>query len=125
VTNHANDPIQINYAATSGRRRWNAPLWLAASSLVPLVLFVVMIDTADRWGRWFQIGQGWERVTGMTWIATAVYSLICAGAFSFARKRWYMIVALTVHGLFVVGTILPPGMFAVPWLMHWMHGPGA
>jgi len=110
-------------AAAKGRR--GVPAWVAAASLTPMGLFFVVAYTSDRWGRWLQLGQGWERLLGLIWIATAAWSVAWAVGLAVSRKRWPGWTCLALHAGFVAFTILPPGSIGLAWLMHWMHGPGA
>jgi hypothetical protein len=86
--------------------------------------FAVILYTRTHWSRWLNIGQRAERITGVIWIITAALSLICVCFLALSRKRWDVWIALTLNWLFIAFTVFP-GIFLIPWLMHWLTGPGA
>jgi hypothetical protein len=115
-------------ASTPPSRRLPVPAWLAvASLLLPLLLLAAV--HGELWkvvNRFHFMGQAWERWTGILWIVTASLSILWVAAFVVTRpKRWLVWVCLAVHVTVLATTLCWPGPFLIPWLMHWLHGPGA
>jgi hypothetical protein len=101
-----------------------APAVLAPLSLLPVALFVIMLFTADRWSKFFQTGQAWERICGVTWICVASASLLWLIVYLPRPKRRLTWVCLALHAVFL-GLTVCPGFVMLSWLMHWMSGPGS
>jgi hypothetical protein len=119
----------LSYAqsrATRSARGWKFAWWSLALSLIPPAILFCIVYYNNAFGRWLNMGQGAERVTGVTWIIIALLSaqwaivLIC-----FARKTALVLITLALHLATVGLSVGPPGMFAIPFFMHWLHGPGA
>ena len=126
---NAPDPLQaLDYAGfTLGKRSAPGPAFSRAivlASLSPIPVFFLLLFARKAWSRWLMIGQRWEILTGELWMITAAWCLACAIAFTLRGKRWDVWVALSLHAAFLVFTVFP-GSVAIPWLMHWMSGPGA
>jgi hypothetical protein len=128
ISDHPPGTLEYGHGRTGAGRspRTTLPRTFVLASLLPIGAFIaIALTAADHWSRWFQIGQGWERITGILWLATAVYDLSCLVMLAFVRKRWDVWVALLLHGAWVVLTLFP-GFFAIAWLMHWgPSGPGS
>lgn len=125
------DRAAIDYASgpsASPPRRLRVPAWLAAASLLLPLLLLAAIH-GELWkvvNRFHFMGQGWERATGMLWILTAALSTLWVVTFTVTRpKSWLVWVCLAVHVTVLATTVCFPGPIIIPWLMHWLHGPGA
>jgi hypothetical protein len=98
-----------------------APTFLAPLTLLPIFLFIAMVFTTDYWSKWFQTGQRWERITGITWITIASLSLFWIALYLPRPKRWHTWICLALHILFLILSIFP-GFYMIAWLMHWLSG---
>ena len=118
----------LGYANVTGRkRRGSRPAFswrVVFASLTPIPIFFLLLFTRKIWSHWLMIGQRWEIITGELWMITAAWCLMFAIALTRRRKRWDVWVASVFHAGFFAFTIFP-GSIAIPWLMHWMTGPGA
>jgi predicted acyltransferase len=100
------------------------PRTFVFASIMPILMFAVVVSSPNRWFRWFHIGQERERIVGVLWMMTAAWSLACLLVLSLFRKRWDIYAGLLVHGLMIAFTIFP-GHIAIRFLMHWLPpGPG-
>jgi hypothetical protein len=100
------------------------PTVLAPLSLLPTFLFIIMLFTSDHWSKWFQTGQRWERITGITWLWILFLTVVWIALYLPRPKRALTWICLSLHLLFLVLSIFP-GFVLLAWLMHWLSGPGA
>lgn len=121
-------PSPLDYASDSVTRnqpdRFEAPRSIVFASPIPVLIFITLLFTHHTWSRWIFIRIGWERAMGTMWIATAIFSVACIITLCCGRKRWDVWLCLLLHTAMVAFTVFP-GCIAIPWLMHWMTGPGA
>lgn len=120
--------LAVDYAPRKApTRRWRPSRGDVAVSLVPAGVAITLITAGDRSPIWPVINRltdlDRERTTGLTWMAAAACSVGCFVVLCRCQKRWDVWTALAIHGAFLAFTVFP-GSLAIPFLMHWGHGPG-